>query len=327
MTRRTLSLLAAAAALPLALAAAADGVPAWQAKLDAFEKTGAAERKRLGLDRPAAKASLYESYPTPEVTFGEPAVVRPGATAAVKLPGRVPDGSLVVARRDDVEVVSGKRTAAGWEGTVRALPGATPGPVPFVVVTPVSTAEAYGQGLFVGGRHTFSVEAGGDTLVLSAELSPRNDLPAEGEWRRAAKVLGKVAYRLDVSQGSIDLRQDQSPEEMQAQVGGFTGMMESKTWKDLDARTNVEMKKLEACGKLPPEKMGPCFAGPQKELEKLNAERQVLVAKAELEGAPAFGCRNLRLSLSAGKIEGQAEQCAGKRPNDRVQLTGKYTAP
>jgi len=327
MTRRTLSLLAAAAALPLALAAAADGVPAWQAKLDAFEKTGAAERKRLGLDRPAAKASLYESYPTPEVTFGEPAVVTPGGTATVRFAGRIAEGSLVVVRSEEAEVVSGKRTAAGWEGTVRAAPGAAPGPLPFAIVTPVSTAEAYGDGLFVGGKHTFTVEAGGDGLVVRADLAPGGDVSAEGEWRRGAKLLGKVAYRLSVQRGSLDLHQDQTPEELQQQMGGFTGMMESKAWKDLDARTNVEMKKLEACGKLPPEKMGPCFAGPQQVMEKINTERQALVAKAELEGAPAFGCRSLRLSLRAGKIEGDAEQCAGKRPNDRVQLTGKYSAP
>jgi len=326
MTRRTLSLLAAAAALPLALAAAADGVPAWQAKLDAFEKTGAAERKKLGLDR--NPDALRARYPTPEVTFGERTRVCPGATGDVKLGGKVQEGSLVVARSADAEIVSGARTRDGsWAGKIRISPQAAPGLVPVVVVAPVSTIESQGSPVLVGCRYTLTLDVGGDALVVKGDLDFDENWVMNGEWRRGGKVLGKADYQAQHGEGSLSLSQVQSPEEMQQQMGGFTGMMESKAWKDLDARTNVEMKKLEACGKLPPEKLGPCFAGPQKELEKLNTERQALVAKAELEGAPAFGCRSLRLSLRAGKLEGAAEQCAGKRPNDRVELTGKYTAP
>ncbi|MFT3914678.1 MAG: hypothetical protein QM704_11330 [Anaeromyxobacteraceae bacterium] len=324
MNRRNLALLAALA-LPLALAAAADAVPAWQAKLDAFEKTGEAERKKLGLDR--NRDALRQRYPTPEVTFGEPRVLCPGAVADVKLDGKIQEGSLVVARTDAAEVASGARTKdGGWAGKVRAVPGAAPGPVNLVVVAPVSLIEGYATPVFVGCRYTFTLDAGGDALVVHADLSG-DDARGEGEWRRAGKVLGKVPYRLSISEGSVSLQQDQSPEEMQAQVGGFTGMMESKAWKDLDARTNVEMKKIEACAKLPPEKMAACFAAPQKALEKLNEERQKLVAGAEVAGAPAFGCRQLALTLRGGKVEGDAEQCAGKRTNDRVAVKGTYASP
>lgn len=324
MNRRNLAL-CAALALPVALAVAADA-PAWQAKLDAFEKTGAAERKKLGLDR--NPDALRARYPTPEVTFGAPRVVCPGAVADVKLDGKIQEGSLVVARTDAAEVISGARTKdGGWAGKIRAAPGAAPGPVNLVVVAPVSTIEAYGTPVFVGCRYTLTLDAGGDALVVHADLAGRDDASAEGEWRRGGKALGKVPYRLSVSEGSVSLQQDQTPEEMQAQVGGFTGMMESKAWKDLDARTNVEMKRIEACGKLPPEKMAACFAAPQKELEKLNAERQKLVAGAEVAGAPAFGCRRLQLDLRGGRVEGDAEQCAGKRTNERVPVKGTYSSP
>lgn len=120
-------------------------------------------------------------------------------------------------------------------------------------------------------------------------------------------------------------------EQMQASAGGFQEVMASKAWADLDARTQVQMKALEGCGKLPPEKMGPCFAAPQKEMETITKERDGLIAAAEKKGAPAFGCRQLRVNVvdggAPGTVEGDAEECAGKRRQERVDVTGRFTAP
>jgi hypothetical protein len=317
---RWLAVLAAVPALAFAVEAAS-----WSARRDAFEKAAREERKKLGLDDD--QDALYARYPTPEVTFaGGGAVVCPGQTAEVRLAGKLPQGSLVLPRSASVEVVKERRTGAGWEGTVRAARDAAPEEIGLEAISPVSGAQVSLGGLAVGCRHTFTLEAGGDTLVLRTEFGREGTVRAAGEWRQGGKALGSLAYRVTRHAGSLEVVQDATVEDQQAQMSGFQEVMGSKAWKDLDARTQAAMKKLEPCGKLPPEKMAACFAAPQKEMEALAKEREALVAQAERRGAPAFGCRNLHLRVGAGAVEGDAEGCAGKRTNERMPVKGRYTA-
>ena len=316
---RWLAALAAVPALVLAVEA-----PSWSARRDAFERTAREERKKLGLDKD--QDELYARYPTPEVRFGG-AVLCPGQTGTVRLEGKLPPGSLVLPRSASVEVVKEKRTGTGWEGTLRAVPGAAPQEIGLEAITPVSGAQVSVGGLVIGCKHTFTLEAGGDTLVLHTEFGAEQTVRTAGEWKRGGQLLGTTAYRVTRHAGSINLDQDATVEDQQAQLSGFQEVMGSKAWKDLDARTQAAMKQLEPCGKLAPEKMVACFAGPQKEMEAIGKEREVLVAQAEKKGGPAFGCRTLFLRVDGGAVEGDAQACAGKRNADRVAVKGSYTAP
>jgi hypothetical protein len=313
----------AAAALPV-LALAAD--TSWSARREAFERAAAEERRKLGLDRD--QDALYARYPTPEVTFaGERVVLCPGQSGTVRLEGKLVPGSLVIARSGSVEVVKESRTEGGWEGTVRAGRSAAPESIAIEAISPVSGAQVSLGGLAVGCRHTFTVDAGGEALVLGTEFGADDVVRAKGEWRRGAKLLGTLDYRVTRRPGSLEVEQEASVLEQQRQLSGFQEVMASKEWRSLDARTRAAMKKLEPCGKLAPDRMAACLAEPQKEMEAIGKEREALLAQAERKGAPAFGCRKLVLRVSAGAVEGDAQGCAGRRTAELVDVKGSYTAP
>lgn len=320
-------------ALLLALTCASSAAAqAWNKKLNDFRTAAYAERKKLGLDRDAK--ALFAKYPTPEVTFSVvgtgsagAGVLCPGETLTLKVDGALQPGTLVVVQSDDVEVVKESFTPKGWEATVRASKTATPATVDVQLVAPVSLAVKSVQALVLGCEHTWTVEANGDTLVLKTKFAKDSYVTATGEWRRGGKALGPATYRVTSATGSLSLYQEQSAADQQTQMKVFQQMMTSPEMKAVEARTQAASKKLDACGKLPPEKMGPCFAGPQKELEAVNKDREALMAKAELAAAPAHGCRQLNLVLKGGAITGDAEACAGKRPQERVTVSGRYTAP
>lgn len=315
-------------AVSFALPALADG---WSKKADEFRERAFAERKKLGLDRDAK--ALAAKYPTPEVTFGEggakaAVVLCPGGEAkSVTVSGKLQPGSLVGIRSDDVEIVKEAMTPKGWQASVRAKKDAIPGGVGIDVLAPVSTAMGGTNGLYIGCDHTWLFEVAGDTLVVKTHFERDTEVKTSGEWKRGGKTLGTVQLRVSVGTRTLSLYADQSPEEGMKQVEALQEMMQSPEMKSIDARNQAAMKKLEACGKLPPEKMAPCFAAPQKEMEQLAKERDALMAKAEVKAGPAFGCRRLDVDAKGGKLEGEAQGCAGKRSQDRLPVTGRYTAP
>lgn len=311
----------------LSLPAVADD---WSKKVDAFRQKALAERKKLGLDRDAK--ALAAKYPTPEVTFGDGSpgavvVLCPGETKTVTVGGKLQPGSFVGIRSDAVEVLKESMTAKGWEASVRAKKDALPGGIGIEVLAPVSTAMGGVHGLFIGCTHTWTFEVGGDTLVLKTHFERDTNAEATGEWKRGGKTVGAGKFRVSVGTDSISLDQDQSPEDAMRQMQAMQDVIESSGMKAIDARNEVAMKKIEACGKLPPEKMAPCFAGPQKELEQIAKERDALLGKAEVKASPAFGCRHLDVTAKGGKLDGDAQGCSGKRSQERVPVTGHYTAP
>lgn len=311
-----------------AMPAAAD---AWNQRLDAYRQAAFAERKKLGLDRDAK--ALFKKYPTPEVTFGEgggagvTVVLCPGETKDVTVSGKLLPGSLVGVRSDAVEIVKEALTPKGWQATVRVKKDALPGPVGLEVVAPVSLASSGANGLYVGCEHTWTLEVGGDTLVVKTRFQREEEVQVPGEWKRGGKVLGTMQYRVSPRTGSLRLDQVQTQDDAMAQMKAMQEMVQSPEMKSIDTRSQASMKKLEGCGKLPPEKMAACFAGPQKELDQLAKERDALMAKAEQKAGPAFGCRRLDVTAKAGTLSGEAEGCSGKRTDERLPVTGRYTAP
>ncbi|MEW5737865.1 MAG: hypothetical protein AB1938_03005 [Myxococcota bacterium] len=310
----------------VALPALAD---AWSKKLSDFHSAAYAERKKLGLDKD--QKALYAKYPTPEVQFlgatsAEGIVICPDETKAVTLAGKIAPGSLVGIRGDDLEVVKEAITAKGWEATVHAKKTATPHQVDVTVVAPVSAASQTRR-LVIGCNHTWTFVVGEDTLVVKTKFGATDTTKATGEWKRAGKLLGTVPWTVWASTGNLRLEQDVTPEDQMAQAKAMQDLFKSAEMKALEDRTNAVSKKMGECGKLPPAKMGPCFEGPKKEMDAIAKEREALQAKAEIKGSPAFGCRRIDVEVKDGKLSGEAEACAGKRSQERMQVTGSYTSP
>lgn len=321
------ALVVLAVVVSFALPALADG---WSKKADAFRERALAERKKLGLDRDAK--ALAAKYPTPEVTFGEGGakavvVLCPGGEAkSITVSGKLQAGSLVGIRSEDVEIVKEAMTPKGWQASVRAKKDAIPGAVSIDVIAPVSTAMGGTNGLYIGCDHTWNFEVAGDTLVVKTHFERDTEVKTSGEWKRGGKTLGTVQLRVSVGTNTLSVNADATPEEGMKQVDALQEMMQSPEMKSIDTRNQAAMVKLQACSKLPPDKMAPCFAAPQKEMEQLAKERDALMAKAEMKSGPAFGCRRLDVDAKGGKLEGEAQGCAGKRSQDRLPVTGRYTA-
>jgi hypothetical protein len=323
-------------ALPLLFAACLSSMPALaddtDKRMDEFRKAALAERKKLGLDKDAAK--LKAAYPTPEVQFKGPgaqscAVVCPGKTATVLLEGKLPLKSGVFVHSLDIEVVKEEVSAKGWEATLKAKPLAPPSRVSVDVLAPVSLAGQYVQGLTIGCGYTWvmDVEAG-PTLTVKTDWSGCAENPsATGEWSLKGKALGTVKLRVVRGEGSdVSFEREQSPEEQTAQLNAMQAMMTSPEYKALDARQAALSKELEACGKLPPAKMGECFKKPGQAIEAMSKERAALLEKGQRSAAPAFGCDEVRVTAKDGALDGDAKGCVGKKNDERVKVTGRYTA-
>jgi hypothetical protein len=318
----------------LVLAAPAVGGD-WQKRQSDFYAKQSAERKQLGLD---AK-TLRTKYGTPEVTFsgagsGAGATATqclqlcPGKTGKFVLKGKLPPGSVVI-RSNDVEVLEEQQTSTGWEATVKAKADAPPQLLPIAAISAVSVIETSVPGLEIGCEHTYTFEvAGGETMVMKVKFPcGLHETTAEGEWRRAGKVLGSYTYQVSRSGHELILSRRVPQEETMAEGQGMMNLMQSKEWQALDARFNAQMAKVQACTKGPQAQMASCMNALQPEIDKITKERQALMDANQEKGSLKFGCGALDVEANAGTLKGTATQCAGHKRDDRVPVTGKYTSP
>lgn len=307
----------------------------WNKKTSDYYSKQLQERKKLGLDKDTKK--LKAEYPTPEMKFvgagggGAAAacvLLCPGKTATVKLEGKLPPKSLVVPESDDVEVVTEALTPKGWEATVKAKPLAAPRKVEIAAMAAVSAIRTSTSGLEIGCKYTIVLDVkDGDSVTLKPEFAcGGGEVTVPGEWKRGEKVLGTMSYqvRRDYSGLMISLA---TQEEQMKQTQAMMAVMSSAEMKEINKRADAVMKKMNECGKVPPAQMGACFKGPQAELEAINKDREALAAAAEKKASMAFGCGRFDVRLKDGKIEGDAEMCSGRRLQERVPVTGRYTAP
>ncbi len=320
------AVLAVFAALAVAgtVRAAAAG---YQARLDAFRKEAAAQRKKLGLEKDQAK--LYAAYPTPEVTFAEDAAgtVCPGKRATVKLPGKFVPGTLFVLKSDDVAVVKEQLTSTEWTAEVEVKPVVAPGEVDVEVVTPVSTAYSSTRLLIIGCTHEWTLNlSSGETLTVRTTW-PKDgstDVTTDGAWTKAGKALGKVQVRVRGASRYFTFERVADAAEQAAQANAFGAALKSPEMKALDARFAKVQEKLTACGKQPPAQMGACMKGPGDEMTAISKEKEALFRKAQSAGAPTFGCDALHVDVSGGQLRGDAEKCPGGK--ERLTVTGSFKA-
>jgi hypothetical protein len=308
----------------------------WQKRQKDFYAKQSAERKQLGLD---AK-TLRSKYGTPEVTFsgvgsGAGATgtqclqLCPGQTGKFVLKGKLPPGSLVVVRSDDVEVLEEQQTSAGWEATVKAKRDAPPELLSIAAISAVSMIEVSVPGLEIGCEHTYTFEvAGGETMVMKVKFPcGKRETTAEGEWSRAGKRLGSYTYQVSRNEHYLNLSRQVPQEETMAEGQGMMDLMQSKAWQALDARFNAQMAKVQACTKGPQGQMASCMNALQPEIDKINSERQALMDANQAKNSLKFGCGALAVEANAGTLKGTATQCAGHKKEEQVSVTGKYTSP
>ena len=288
----------------LVLAAPAVGGD-WQKRQSDFYGKQSAERKQLGLD---AK-TLRTKYGTPEVTFSGSGAgatgtqclqLCPGKTGKFVLKGKLPPGSLVVVRSNDVEVLEEQQTSTGWEATVKAKPDAPPQLLPISAISAVSMIEVGVPGLEIGCEHTFTFEVvGGETMVIKVKFPcGKQETTAEGEWSRAGKKLGSYTYQVSRNGHYLNLNRQVPQEETMAEGQGMMALMQSKEWQALDARFNAQMAKIQACTKGPQAQMASCMNALQPEIDKINKERQALMDAQQEKGSLNFGCGALAVTGS-----------------------------
>ena len=292
-------------------------------KLDAFREKVLAERKKLGLDK------KNEKFPTPEVKFvgaalseGVNTVVCPGQSVVVNLDG-IPAKSLVLSRSDDIEVSRESWAGTKWTGTLTAKK--TAGPHSFELDTTFAGTgqQANAYGFVIGCHFTLTFTVDGATMVTQGDLrSLRQEV--SGEWKKGGKVLGTRKYTLTIGEQSVDVSAVPEMADQERMMAAMQGVMDSPKMKAIDVRFQAAMKKLEACSKLAPEKMMACMTPVQAENEKIGAERNALMAEAEVAASPPFGCMSLNGSFT-GDSEGS--NCAGHRTGDRLPMKWSWTSP
>lgn len=320
MRRLTMS-----AAVLLAVSAWAGS--AWEKKLTDFRSQAAAQRQKLGLKN--------EAQGTPELAFvTEPGgasgmvVLCPGQKVDVKLKTNLPAGSLFVATTDDVTISNDKLVGGVWSATLNAKPVALPRPFDIRGVHATSGREASLGRFLLGCKHTLVVDTDGARLTVKLDFtSGKTSIEAPGEWSKGGKALGSFTYGVSLGEANVRLDRRASQEESEAQVKAVTASMESPKRKALDARLQAATKKMEPCGKLKPEKMGPCFEAIQPELNAINAEMAKLNDEANVASAPKVGCSELSLDFTATGLEGDAQRCPGKKGEERVLAKGSITTP
>lgn len=308
--------------LAVSLAASTTFAQSADQKLNAFAEQVRAERKKLGLDKKG------ERFPTPEVKFqgatgsDGAGVVCPEGGLVVNLQG-VPPKSLVLPRTDDLQVSQERWTGTTWTGTLTARKGAPPQAFALDVVLGTTGQHITAARFLLGCRYTLTFEVEGTTLTVKADARELNQ-QVKGEWKKGTKVLGQRPFTLSIHERNLALRAELEEADQLRMVKAMETMMSSPRMKALDTRMNALMKKMEACTKLAPEKMGVCIEATQGENEKIAAERNVLQAEADKAAAPLVGCTTLEATLDG---KGEATGCAGSRSEERLPMKWSWTSP
>lgn len=299
---------------------------AWEKKLADFQQQAQAQRQKLGLKN-EAKGTPELSFVTEPGTNGM-VVLCPGQKVDVKLKTNLPAGSLFVATTDDVSISNEKLANGVWSATLLAKPVALPRPFDVRGVHASSGQEASLGRFLLGCKHTLVVDTDGARLTTKLDFtSGRTSIEAPGEWSKGGKSLGSFTYAVSLGTGSVSLDRRASQEDAQAQMQTMTASLNSPERKALNARLEAATKKMEPCGKLKPEKMGPCFAAVQPEIDAITAEMGKLNASADVASAPKVGCSQLSLDFTATGLEGDASRCPAKKGEERVPAKGSITTP
>jgi hypothetical protein len=310
--------LALAIAVALLAAAAARAVQSgYRQRLEALQAEAEAQRKKLGLD--ADRAKLYAQYPTPEVTFeSDLTPVGCGQSAQVTIEGRFSKRTAFVIRRDDVQALSDKLSATGWQARLRAAPDALPGPIEVAAIAPVSGASSQRRIAEVRGRLELTLEFEDG---WKAHLVPVQEGAHEAQWSKGEAKRSSSANVTPEENGLrvIFAQSEEQTALAQEQAKELTGEIVNK-------ELQAAMARLQECGKLPEPEQLPCIQRTQPELEKasLASKNRVEETTARYQQrAPkdAWACSQVELRGPLGKMEGKAECARPLKVAARVSCT------
>ena len=131
----------------------------------------------------------------------------------------------------------------------------------------------------------------GDKLVVQTATGA-------GEWTRGGKAFDKGQFQVSGGPSSFELDRSISQDELRTRLQGLQAAMQSPKWKALHDR---EVAVNEKCST---DKNPGCG---EDELKQIKIEQQALTRAAV--GA-LKSCEQLHVTLTAGKLVGQAENCA-----------------
>jgi hypothetical protein len=321
--RRAIALFAVLAAL----GAPASGPGASeQARLEAFRKEAAAQRRKLGLEGDQSK--LYAQYPAPEVALAaaEVPTACPGQRLTVSLTGRFLPGALFVAQSDAVSLSDERQTATTWQATVTVRPDAAPGDVLLRVVTPVSEAFKLTRLLDVGCRHTWALELSTGERLLVKTTWPEGASTAaraDAEWSRGTKRLGVLPLTVRGGGGIFTFERVVSPQERAKRAAAQAGLQADRDYAALRTKLDAEQRLVDSCRTGPTAALGACLKSHGDELARLEAAMAAKEQRALGGLGPAFGCELVRVQEHAGALSGEAERCVGAA---RATATGTVKA-
>lgn len=308
--------LAALVVVGLLTAVAFADTPAYQKRLDAFQRKASAARSRLGLDHNQA----CTRYPTPEMTFDEKVKARPGQTFTVHATGQFVKGTEFVFDDDNVTVVRASTTPTTATVVGRVGKAMMPGSVELMAVSPVCGAQDDAEALEVEATTEWRVTLdNGWKLHLVAE--GLGDGPkCTGTWSYrgktrklpcALKLSGNGGYEADL--GAASDVQDLMNRGMK--VMSDPGVLKSQ--KEL-GKVVAGMSK---CSSLPTDAQMACIKKVNRKMQVLNAKMKAAQDAAMHKAMKGvFGCLEVDLDVQGHAVTAQGNHCG-----DPASVNGKGT--
>lgn len=316
--------LALIASLLLLAAATARAVTSgYEERLKAVRAEAAEQRRKLGLDDFARRTALYAKYPTPEFTFdGEAPRVGCGQSAALKLTGHWPKGTVFLVDTDDAQLSDVKDDGHTWQARLKTAAAAL-GSIGLHAIAPVSGADRSVRAAEIRARYELELKfADGWTAHFSPSQADAGSGQQSGplHWRKGEKQREGLAA-LDPGKGRLTLDIQPAPEVQQATEELATKL---QAMQGDEALASV-MKRAEECMKKAGEAQAACLQKASDQAEKAGEAMRKKMEKAQAEAnaklpEDAWTCSRLELTARNGALSGTAS-CAA----DRTQpVTGTF---
>ncbi len=307
-----------------ALVKAAGLTTRYEEQLQRLRSEWRAAQVAQGLDPARGRKTLYDKYPTPEITLCKPVVIAPGASAAFTMGGRFTPQTTFLIDHDKVTLEPGAAAAGKYAATARVASDALPAVARLFAYAPVSGAWDRCGAVVVGAMPTMSLTASnGWTITLS---------PAARAWTvtdSGASIAYKAEYfeagataPFETMTGALTVSADSAPR-TELTFDMQPGLAPNSAAAEYQALA-AKMSDPQAFMRMSPREQ----AAFQKKLEeigdRMTKEMESMAANVEAFQAKQaeFGCGNISVRLEDGKVTGGVG-CGDKVRH--LQLTGDIT--
>lgn len=288
----------------------------FQQKEEAVRAQAAAELKRLGITRDAAKAKQF----TPEIHMISAACLQPGGTGEVTIRGKFVPGSQFIFQNDNIEVVKESLAAGVYRATVKAAPGIGPQTAGIMVISPL-TGQSVGSGdaaAIVGGNFEFRLQAANGWKVVAKPAAAqscseqargvayealfyRNNEANPFEKRSATlhfSMWDTTPYSLQIS------REDPGMASMQQKAEAMARKMQDPNLSDAQREALIQQ-------------MMQMQQQAVQQMQDPNFHQKIEAGKL------AFGCERIDLKVDAGAASGR--MMCSQKVGQNIAVTGTMT--